>query len=54
MAEKLDEKAGDNPSKQIRIIRLKNASSTRVESALESIMRGGSYRGSYRGGYRGR
>jgi hypothetical protein len=51
LAETLDKKAGDNPAERLKIIRLKKANATRMEDAINSIMRGGNYRGgNYRGG----
>ena len=40
LAETLDKKAGDHPAERLRIIRLKKANVTRVEEALNSIIRG--------------
>ena len=42
LAESLDKKAGDDPAKGIRIIPLKKSNASRVEKALDAIMRSSS------------
>jgi len=42
LANTLDERAGENPARRIKIIPLKKANATRVEEALQRILKGGS------------